>query len=120
MTDISVEGENLVLRVRGFSRVWSLRSVIRIPLGAVRAAAIVGNAASGVWKGIRMPGTHLPFVIVAGTYYKDGEKRFYDVRRGDRALELRLDGADFQRVTLRVRDPEAALRTVRQAAGLNG
>jgi hypothetical protein len=116
MVDIDVEGQYLVVRVRGFSRVWALRRRIRVPLASIRAANVAPDAVHGMWKGLRMPGTHLPNLIVAGTYYKQGERRFYDVRRGGPAIELELEGASYDRIIVQVRDADDAVRRIRAAA----
>jgi hypothetical protein len=116
MVDIDVEGRYLVVRVRGFSRIWALRRRIRVPLASIRAVGMAPDAVHGMWKGLRMPGTHLPNLIVAGTYYKQGERRFYDVRRGGPAIELELEGASYDRIIVQVRDAAEAIRRIRAAA----
>jgi hypothetical protein len=114
MVDLAIEGQEVVLRMRGLRRIAALRSTIRIPLHAIQAVGIRDGAAGGMWKGWRMPGTHLPFLIVAGTYYTAGEKRFYDVRRGEPALEIEAQGADFHRVIVGVREADSAVNLIRK------
>lgn len=115
MVDLAVTGGNVILRMRGLRRLAALRSSVRIPVHAIRDVRAAPDAVSGMWKGWRMPGTHLPFLIVAGTYYVGGEKRFYDVRRGEDAIEIEALGADFHRVIVGVHDAAATIATIRQA-----
>jgi hypothetical protein len=114
MVDLAIEGHELVLRMRGLRLLAALRSTIRIPLESIRAVRTRDGAADGMWKGWRMPGTHLPFLIVAGTYYTAGEKRFYDVRRGEPAIEIEAQRSAFDRVIVGVRDAGAATRLIRE------
>src|SRR5207249_7805311 len=59
MTEISLEKKKLVVEMKGWDKLWALKSRLEIPLEhikAVRADAEIAKAP----KGIRMPGTHVP------------------------------------------------------------
>lgn len=110
MVDLHLRDGHLEVEVLGLHKLWALRSRLQVPLSSVVGARrLAPDATAGWWKGWRVPGTHLPGVIVAGTYYKDGEKHFWDVRDGARAIEIELAGAGFRRLYVEVDDPEAAL-----------
>lgn len=69
------------------------------------------NITRSWWKGWRLPGTHLPGVIVAGTFYRGGQRLFWDVRgAGERAIVVDLTGAAYDRLIVDVPDTEAALQ----------
>jgi hypothetical protein len=51
----------------------------------------------------------LPGVIVAGTYYRNGERHFWDVRNPERAIEIDLAGVPYDKLVVEVADPDAAL-----------
>ena len=117
MVDITVRNGELVFAPRGLSQLWALRRRITVPVSAVRrvrrAAPRVGR---GWWKGWRMPGTHLPGVIVAGSYLRDGAWEFWDVRgAGSRAIEVDLSGNRFSRLVVDVDDPDAAVAAIERA-----
>lgn len=113
MVDIHVNDDRLTIDVRGWHRLWALKRKIDVPRTAVRAVRrLSGNALEGWWKGWRVPGTHVPGVIVAGTYFKDGERHFWDVRRADHAIEIELDGQKYDRLFVEVPDPDAAVRAL--------
>lgn len=111
MVELHVHDGTLEVEVRGMHKVWALRSRIEVPMAAVRGARrLPAEIATEWWKGLRVPGTYLPGVIVAGTYYKGGEKHFWDVSHAERALEIDLDGTGWDRLYVEVEDPDAALR----------
>lgn len=114
MVVISIDGENLRVDVQGMHRFWALKSRLTIPLTHVRGAtADPGIIAEP--KGWRAPGTHLPGVIVAGTFYQDGARVFFDVRHQDRAIVIELKDDTYQRLVIEVDDPRAAVETIEQA-----
>ncbi len=62
-----------------------------------------------------MPGTHIPGALVAGTFYLDGERHFWDVGRADRAIILELSGVSYGRSFVEVEDPDQALALLKAA-----
>lgn len=120
MVDVSIGDGTLLLTVRGLHVLWALRHRLEIPLGHIRE---VRRAEPGImrgwWKGIRAPGTHLPGVIVAGTYYQGGEKVFWDVCDDSRAIVIELTGESYARLIIEVADPEETIATIRKALGRN-
>jgi len=118
MVDVTLGDGTLLLTVRGLHVLWALRRRFEIPLGHVRE---VRRAEPGIlqgwWKGVRAPGTHLPGVIVAGTYYQRGEKVFWDVCDESRAIVIELTGESYARLVVEVADPEATIAMIRNALG---
>ena len=116
MVNLQVNEDEVEVEVLGLHKLWALRSRIRVPRSALAGARrLEGDAVRGLWKGWRVPGTHLPGVIVAGTYYRDGERHFWDVRDSARAIEIELVGTRFDRLFVEVEDPDQALRLLEQA-----
>lgn len=107
MVDVIVGEKEVVFAPRGWSRVWTIDARVVVPVEAIRA---VRHAPPGIgrgwFKGWRLPGTHIPGVVVAGSYYRNGEWTFWDVRgAGDSAIEVELSGVHFSRLIVDVRDP---------------
>lgn len=110
MVDIHADDAQVTFDVRGLHQLWAFKRRVEVPRAAIRAVRRVpADAVRGFWKGWRLPGTHLPGVIVAGTYLKDGERHFWDVRRAERAIEVELDGQPYHRLFVEVDDPDAAI-----------
>ena len=113
MVDIHADDEHVTIEVRGLHQFWAFKRKIHVPRSAVRSVRkLPGDALKGMWKGWRVPGTHLPGVIVAGTYFKDGERHFWDVRHPESAIEIELDGQRYNRLFVEVSDPDLAIRTL--------
>ena len=117
MVDVIIREKDVVFDPRGWSKLWTLYERITVPRSAIRG---VRRAPPGIgrgwWKGWRMPGTHLPGIIVAGSYYKKGGWNFWDVRgSGKKAIEVDLEGARYSTLVIDVADPEAELRRLENA-----
>jgi len=114
MAVISVQGQDLVVEMEGLDKLWALKSRLTIPLAHVRGATadpgIVGEP-----KGLRAPGTHLPGVITAGTFHQDGEKVFWAVRDGQKAVVVELADERYTRLVVEVDDPREAVALVERA-----
>ena len=116
MVDVTILGESLVVRVRGLGKLWALRSRVTVPLAAVRSVRHDPDAAGTLWPGWRVPGTHFPGLITAGTYYWRGVKSFWSVKRKGNAVVIDLEGATFDRLVVDVADPEATVALIEGAA----
>lgn len=109
-----IVGDRLVVSMRGWDRLWTLRRRIDVPLAHVRGA----TADPGVHResaGVRAPGTYLPKVITAGTYYKDGERTFWNLRGSQEAVVVELTGERFARLVLGVPDARAAAERIERS-----
>jgi hypothetical protein len=83
MVDVSISRGNLVLNVHGVDKLWALKSSLEIPIEHVIEIRTDPAAARGWWHGIRMPGTNIPGVLTAGTFYQNGKRVFWDVHNPD-------------------------------------
>ena len=115
MVVISVRGDKLRLQVKGLDKLWAMRSRLEIPLGAVRAARVDPEVARGLWKGVSAPGTHIPGFIIAGTFYQDDKRIFWDVKDPEKTVVIELVGQRYDQVIVEVRDPQAAVALVQAA-----
>lgn len=99
----------MIFEPRGWSKLWTLNERITVPLPALRSARRAPDGIGrGWWKGWRIPGTHLPGIIVAGSYLDNGKWTFWDVRgTGENAIEVELEGVRYHRLVIDVADPDA-------------
>jgi hypothetical protein len=109
MVDLSIEGGNLVLNVRGADKLWAFKSSLEIPLQHIAGIRADPNVARGWWHGWRMPGTNLPGVITAGTFYQDGKRVFWDVHNADNTVVIELRDERYNELVVEVVDPNAAV-----------
>jgi hypothetical protein len=90
MVDLSISAGTLVLNVRGADKLWAFRSSLEIPLQHVTGIRADAAIAHGWYHGVRMPGTNVPGVITAGTFYQHGQRVFWDVHNPDNTVVIEL------------------------------
>ena len=87
------------------------------PLAHVVGAEVEPEIAQGWREGIRAPGTHVPGVITAGTFYQDGERVFWDVHHPEKTVVIRLRDERYARLVIEVDDPRATAAAIQGALG---
>jgi hypothetical protein len=112
---ITITNETLILDVQGFDKLWALKSRLEIGLDHIRAVSADSPATLRWWKAIRMPGTYLPGVITAGTFYQDGKRLFWDVHNPANAIVIELSDDRYDQLIVEVADPDAALASITAA-----
>lgn len=109
MVQVEREGEKVVFQVVGLHKMWALKSRLEIPMENIRGARKDPKAVHG-WKGWKAPGTYLPGLITAGTFYHDGRRIFWDVCHAENAVVVDLDDEDYQQLIIEVADPDAVVK----------
>lgn len=109
MTKVTVSDGTLVVDVQGWDKLWALKSRLEIPLEHISGVRTASNERA---KGIRLPGTHLPGVITAGTFLQEGNWVFWDVHDPAKAIAIDLHDEHFSTVIVEVADPEASIRDI--------
>jgi hypothetical protein len=119
MVTITLDGDALDIQVQGMHKLWALKSSLRVPLGDVRDVRHDPERARRVMPGLRVPGTHIPYVYTAGTFYQaDFRPDFWTVRDADRAIVIQCrDGAAYDEIIVEVEDPTATVELIRGAIG---
>jgi hypothetical protein len=119
MVTIKLDGDALNIEVQGMHKLWALRSSLRVPLADVRDVRHDPERARRVMPGLRVPGTHIPYVYTAGTYYQaDFRPDFWTVRDADRAIVIQCrEGAAYDEIIVEVEDPAATVEMIRGAMG---
>jgi len=113
MVDLSVSDGKLVLHVQGADRLWAFKSSLEIPLEHVTGITADPTIARGWWHGIRMPGTSIPGVITAGTFYQHGKQVFWDVHNPDNTVMIELKDERYNELVVEVADPSFAVELVK-------
>ncbi len=113
MVDLSISDGNLTLHVRGADKLWALKSSLEIPLRHIAEIRADPAIARGWWHGLRMPGTNIPGVITAGTFYQHGERVFWDVHNPDNTIVIELKDEQYKQLIVEVADPKAAVELVK-------
>jgi hypothetical protein len=115
MAAVSVEDGMLVIELRGWEAIFALKRRIEIPLSHVESAR-AGEVTELRPGGLRAPGTYLPRVIAAGSYWWKGRGwSFWSVRHPAKAIDIRVHNERYGRIVVEVDDPEAAAATIERA-----
>ncbi|HEY6446621.1 MAG TPA: hypothetical protein VIY53_09190 [Acidobacteriaceae bacterium] len=109
MVDLSIAEGKLVLHVRGADQLWALKSTLEIPLHHVAGIRADPEIARGWFHGIRAPGTQIPGVLTAGTFYQHGQRIFWDVHHPDNTVVIVLRDERYNELIVEVADPQAAV-----------
>lgn len=115
MVDLTVAEGKLILNVRGADKLWAFKSSLEIPLGHIAGVRADAEIARGWWHGLRMPGTNVPGVITAGTFYRDGKRAFWDVHNPENAIVIDLHDEGFNQLVVEVADPKIAVNQILDA-----
>jgi hypothetical protein len=115
MVNVVVEGGRVRFEVEGWDRLWALKSQLEIPLAHIRAVRADPEPARGWWHGLRLPGTQIPGLLTAGSFYQSDGFVFYDVHDPERTVVFELDHEHYQRLVIEVANPADVLETLRSA-----
>ncbi|MGK7889768.1 MAG: hypothetical protein AB4042_10565 [Leptolyngbyaceae cyanobacterium] len=112
--DLKLSGDTFTITLGGWEQLWAahLGKTIYIPLKHI--VQVDTGKPEGIWEGIRAPGTFVPGVIRAGTYYTQrGREFWYVTRQTDQwddvtVLRLHLSPDEYyKRIVLAVPDGHA-------------
>ncbi len=115
MVDVSIENGRVHFEVKGWDKLWSMHSRLEIPLEHIHGVRIDPEPAKGLWHGIRFPGTQIPGLITAGSFYQDGDWVFYDVHSPDNTIVLDLDHEHYKKLVIEVENPFAVVTVLTNA-----
>jgi hypothetical protein len=115
LVDLSIAEGKLTLHVRGADKLWAFKSTLEVPLIHITGVRPDPDVARGAYHGIRMPGTNVPGVITAGTFYQEGKRVFWDVHRPEKAIVIALRDETYAELVIEVADPLAAVQLIQSA-----
>lgn len=115
MVDLAIAEGKLTLHVRGADKLWAFKSSLEIPLAHIAGVRADPEAARGWYHGIRMPGTNIPGVITAGTFYHDGQRVFWDVHGPENTIVIELHDDRYNELVVEVENPAQAVTLIRNA-----
>ncbi len=112
MVDLSLQEGKLILHVLGADKLWALKSSLEIPLEHITGIRADSEIARGWLHGIRMPGTQIPGVITAGTFYQHGQRIFWDVHHPEKTVVIELHDERYNELIVEVENPQMAVQQV--------
>ncbi len=119
MVEISVVDGHVLVEVQGMHRLWALKSTLRVPLTDIVSVTHDPERATRAFPGLRVPGTHIPTVYTAGTYYQsDFRPDFWTVRHPEQAIVIQCtEDAAYDEIIVEVEDPAGTVARLETALG---
>ncbi len=100
--ELSIQNNILKIELKWWEKMLSVRGNLEIHIGNI--ASVSTEKIPLTWKMLRLPGTCIPGVIVAGTYYskrhEKWEKEFWHVMGMKNHLVLELRDEKYKRIIL--------------------
>ena len=116
MVDVSLQGNDVHFRVRGLHKLWAFKSQLQIPRSHIAGARQDAQVLKGWWKGWRMPGTHIPGLLAAGTFLYADRRIFWDVHDASRAVIIDLVHDEYDQLIIEVEDAAAVVALLNSPA----
>jgi len=110
MVTYEIKDGTLHLTVAGLDKIWAFKSQLSIPLTHITGIRVDSEIVKEWWHGLRLPGTSIPGVITAGTFYQDGKRVFWDVHHPEEAVILSLDHETYDELVIEVENPRELSR----------
>ena len=118
MAEIEIKESDLIIRIEGLRKVFALKSELTIPLNKILGVTADENGWENVAKfpALKVGGTGAPFFpYQGGRFLEDGDKIFYDLKKGEEAIVLILEDDEYGKVVIGVQDAESAVSQIERA-----
>lgn len=116
MPTLELTDRELIVHLCWWEILAAVHGSLRIPLANVRGAT-EDPGYSAADMGLRAPGTYLPGIIAAGTYYHQGDRQFVYVTRRSHPVVIELAGERWARIVVGVADARGTAARINAARG---
>ena len=103
----------LHLEVEGMDKFWALKSRLSIPLEHISSLRLDTEVVKEWWHGFRLPGSNIPGILTAGTFYQAGKRVFWDIHHPQEAVILSLNHESYDELVIEVENPESFVAEMR-------
>ncbi len=103
VAEIVIDGADVVVKLSALEKLGAIHGDVRVPRSDVSGCRLAENPWSEL-RGIRSPGTGWPGVISLCTRRGPGFRDFAAVYRNRPAVVIELEGAEFNRLVVSVKD----------------
>ncbi len=116
--ELSINHDRLRIDLNPWERVWAFffNQTLEISIAHIRQVTIAKPETD--WKDVRLPGTFLPGVIKAGTYYTSQGREFWYATHDHDYLTLELDDEFYKRIVLTIEQSQMWLDRINQQRDL--
>lgn len=108
MVEIKKDGDNFVFDIEGSHKLWALKSSLTVPAEHIDKA-YPNTEGLHVKLGLRFPGTNVPGIIDAGSFYGKNGVIFCDITRHSKSIVVEVEHEKYDKIIVDVEDPEEAI-----------
>jgi len=108
MVNLTVTDDEFIFNLKGLHKIWALKSNINIPEENI-VQAYQNEEELNSWRGWRIPGTYIPYLITAGTFYRKGNRNFWDVMNTKKTIIVELKDSFYNKLYIEVENPEETI-----------
>jgi hypothetical protein len=101
---LHIEQDRLAIDLEWYEQLWAVTLDRQISIPLARIERVTTAEPQSDWAEIRAPGTFLPGVIKAGTYYSKRGKEFWYVTSDKDYLTLELHDEPYRRIVITIPD----------------
>lgn len=116
MVIVKIKGCKLHFKPIGWHIIWSLKREIIVDIEQITDVRVNGGTIQTP-RGIKLPGTYLPGVIIAGTYYWKGQRVFWDVMVRRESIIVDLKNHRYEQLVFNVAHPAETVSLIKGALG---
>ncbi len=99
---INISGNNVTIEIKGFDIIWALKKRIIIPEESIKNVYISPEGLKP--PPLRIPGTYIPKIITAGTYYGKGKKEFWCKHFNNPCIVFDLINFKYKRIVVEAKN----------------
>lgn len=113
MAKVRVIDEELILELSFWERVGALHSSPRVSLNAVTKVEFIDNLwSNNVLRGVRAPGTGIPYKVLLGTMRGREFRDFTAIKGRGAGVEICLNEGPFERWIFTLRQPKSEIESL--------
>lgn len=115
---LELADEILHIRLNPLEVILSQHGSLRVPVDRITGASTARPEKD--WGQMRAPGTHIPFLLKAGTYYGGQSREFWYTTVGMPYLVVELTSWDYNRIVLTMSDNQTWAERINRATSSAG
>jgi len=104
MAKVRIDGDTLLVELGGLEAFWAVHGSFRIPLASVTGAGT--TQPPSFWESLKLIGSNLPSLLMAGTFLYHGDVVFFDYSGKDEVLVVDLTGSRYKHLFVHVDAPD--------------
>ena len=117
MVKHEIKDDVLHLNIEGMDKVWAFKSQISVPLRHINSVRTDGEIVKQWFHGFRLPGSNIPGLLTAGTFYNEGKRVFWDIHHPVEAVVISLNNESYNELVIEVENPASFVAELQSKIG---